>query len=211
MDFEKLIARVKAILLTPKTEWPVIAAEPTTVADLYKNYILILAAIPAIAGFITSSLIGYSIMNVTIRVPIGMGLTSMVVGYALSLAITYVLALIIDALAPNFGGEKNPVQALKTAAYSYTASWVAGAALILPWIGFLIVLVGAVYGIYLLYLGLPETMKAPKDKVVGYLVVTIVAAILLGWVVSLVVAGIIGNGTMNAAAQIGSQLGGAGR
>lgn len=41
MDFNKLIARVKAILFTPKTEWPVIAGEPATIADLYKNYILI--------------------------------------------------------------------------------------------------------------------------------------------------------------------------
>ncbi len=207
MDFEKLIARAKAILLTPKTEWPVIAAEPATVADLYKNYIVILAAIPAIAGFIASSLIGYSIMNMTIRVPIGLGLASMVVGYALSLGLVYVLALIIDALAPSFGGEKNPVQALKTAAYSYTASWIAGAALILPWLGFLIVLAGGIYGIYLLYLGLPETMKAPKDKAIGYTVVTIIAAIVLGWIVSLVIAGIVGTGAMTAGAQIGSQLG----
>ena len=44
MDFAKVIDRVKNILLTPKTEWPVIAAENTTVADLYKNYIVILAA-----------------------------------------------------------------------------------------------------------------------------------------------------------------------
>ena len=48
MDFNKLIARVKGILLTPKTEWPVIAGESTTVADLYKGYIVWLAAIPPI-------------------------------------------------------------------------------------------------------------------------------------------------------------------
>ena len=60
MDFSKLIARVQALLLTPKTEWPVIAAEQETVANLYKNYILILAAIPVIAGFIKGSLIGTS-------------------------------------------------------------------------------------------------------------------------------------------------------
>ena len=58
MDFAKLIDRVKNILLTPKTEWPVIAGESTTVPDLYKNYIVVLAAIPAVFGFIKSSIIG---------------------------------------------------------------------------------------------------------------------------------------------------------
>src|SRR5690606_29187893 len=65
MDFNKLIARIKAILTTPKTEWPVIAAESETVAGLYKNYILVLAAIPAVMGFIKSSIIGYSLFGIT--------------------------------------------------------------------------------------------------------------------------------------------------
>jgi hypothetical protein len=54
VDFNKLIARVKGILLTPKTEWPVIAGESTTVADLYKGYIVWLAAIPPIFTFCCS-------------------------------------------------------------------------------------------------------------------------------------------------------------
>ena len=148
MDINKLIARAKAILLTPKTEWPVIAAESATVPDLYKNWIAILAAIPSIAGFIKGSLIGYSMFGVTYRAGIGAGITGAIVGYALALAMAYVMALIIDALAPNFGAQKNPVQALKTVAYAWTASWVAGVGQILPGIGWLIAIAGAVYGIY---------------------------------------------------------------
>src|ERR1044072_1523153 len=118
MDFNKLIARVKAILTTPKTEWPIIAAEPATVADLYKNYIISLAAIPAVCQFSKGSFIGYGAFGVHIRTPIGAGITGMVIGYALSLALVYVVALIVDALAPTFSGQKNQVQALKTVAYS---------------------------------------------------------------------------------------------
>src|SRR5688572_8444259 len=184
MDMNKLVARVKAILMTPKTEWPVIASEPATVADLYKNYIVVLAAIPAIAGFIKGSLIGYSGFGVHVRTPFGMGLTTAIVTYLLTLGLAYVLALIVDALAPTFGGQKNPVQALKVVAYSYTASWVASIALVLPVIGWLVAIAGGIYGIYLLYLGLPATMKAPQEKAVGYTVVTIILAILLGWVVA---------------------------
>jgi len=61
MDFNRLIERVRKILLTPNTEWPVIAAEPTTTSQLYTNYILILAAIPALAGFIKGSIIGFGV------------------------------------------------------------------------------------------------------------------------------------------------------
>ncbi len=208
MDINKLIARVKAILMTPKTEWPVIAAEPATVADLYKNYILVLAAIPAVAGFIKGSLIGYGAFGFHYRVPFGTGITTMVVGYALTLVLVYVVALIVDALAPNFGGEKNQVQALKAVAYSYTASWIAGIALIVPGIGWLVALAGAIYAIYLLYLGLPPTMKAPAEKAGGYTAVTVIIAIVLGWIIAIVVAGMAGTGALMGGALSHSSLGG---
>lgn len=209
MDFNKLIARAKAILLTPKTEWPVIADEPTTVADLYKNYIVILAAIPVIFTFLKMSLIGVSIPFAgTIRIGIGAGLTQMVVGYVLSLVMVFVMALIIDALAPTFGGQKNQVQALKAAAYAYTASWVAGIGSILPFLGFLIALAGGIYSIYLLYLGLPHTMKSPPDKAAGYTAVVIIIAIVLGFIIGMVTAGISGVGALMSGGSTFSTSGG---
>ncbi|MDC8013335.1 Yip1 family protein [Tahibacter soli] len=188
MDVNALIARVKNILLTPKTEWPVIAAERTTVADLYKNYILILAAIPAVFGFIKSSLIGLSLFGVTVRVGFFDGIGQMILAYGLSLGIVYLVGLLIDALAPTFGGEKNPEQALKSAAYAYTAGWVASVTILLgiP-LYFIVALAAAAYGIYLLYLGLPYTMKAPPERAAGYAAVVIV----IGFVASLVGGGII--------------------
>jgi hypothetical protein len=149
LDLNKLVARAKAILLTPKSEWPVIAGESTTVADLYKGYIIPLAAIPAIFGFLKMSVIGTTVVFAgTYRVGIGAGLTSMVLGYVLSLVMVYVMGLIIDALAPTFGAQKNNIQALKTMAYAYTASWVAGVAQILPGIGFLTAMVvGSIAGV----------------------------------------------------------------
>ncbi len=62
MDLNKLVARAKAILLSPKTEWPVIAGEPTTVADLYKGYAIWLPTIPVIFTFLKTSVIGTSVM-----------------------------------------------------------------------------------------------------------------------------------------------------
>jgi len=187
-----LVERVKNILATPKTEWPVIAAEKATVPDLYTAYIAILAAIPVVANFVKGSLIGYSVLGITVRTPIVGGLIQAIITYVLSLALTYVMALIIDALAPTFDGQKNQVQALKAVAYAYTASWVAGIAMIVPWIGWLVALAGSIYSIYLLYLGLPATMKCPAEKAVGYTALAIVCAIVLSLIVMAVVGLVVG-------------------
>ena len=77
-----------------------------TVADLYKNYIICSPRFRRSVGFIKGSIIGYSAFGVTVRTPIGAGITGMILGYALTLALVYVVALIVDALAPTFGGRK---------------------------------------------------------------------------------------------------------
>ncbi|AGG87530.1 Yip1 family protein [Rhodanobacter denitrificans] len=206
MDFGKIIERIKAILTTPRTEWPVAAAEPASVQGLYAGYIAIVAALPVIAGFIKGSLIGAGAFGITVRTPIGMGIVGMVLHYVLVLAIVYVVALVINALAPTFGGQKDMVQALKTVAYSWTASWIAGIAVIVPWLGWLIAIAGAIYAIYLLYLGLPHTMKCPPEKAGGYTAVSVIIAIVLSWIVGAIVVGVIGTAAMTGASMGGMHV-----
>lgn len=193
MNFNLLIARAKAILLTPASEWPVIAAEPATVAGLYKSYIAILAAIAPLAAFLRLCVLGVP-MGVlgTWRVDIGTGLTILVTSYLLGLLAVYLLSLLVNALAPTFNGQKDPLMALKVVAYACTAAWIAGIGQLLPMIGSLLGLIGGIYTIYLLYLGLPVTMKCPQDKAVGYTVVTVIGGIVLGAVVAMVARGLLG-------------------
>jgi hypothetical protein len=180
-----LVERVKRILLSPRTEWEVIDSEPTTVAQLYTGYIALLAAIGPLAQLIGYSVFGISVPFIgTYRVPLGSAITSAIVAYVLALVGTYILALIIDALAPTFKGQRNQIQALKVAAYSSTASWVAGIFALVPGLRFLAIL--GVYSLYLLYLGLPVLMKSPKEKAMGYTVVVILAAIVLFMVIGVI-------------------------
>ena len=180
-----LIDRVKNILLNPRQEWQVIDTETTTVGELYTGYIAPLAAIPAIAQAIGYSVFGVSVPFLgTYRTPIGSALSSALVQYILTLGGVYVLSLIIDAIAPNFGGTKNQIQALKVAAYSSTASWVAGIFALIPGLRFFGIL--GLYSLFLLYLGLPTLMKAPQEKAFSYTVVVIVCAIVLFMVIGLV-------------------------
>jgi hypothetical protein len=178
-----LIQRVQDILLKPQQTWPTIAQEPSDVASIYTGYLIYLAAIPAIAGFVGMSVIGMGMFGVSVRVPLVSGLVSMVVGYALSLAMVFVLALVVDALAPTFGGTKNPLNAFKLVAYAGTAGFVGGIFSLLPMLSMLGIL-ASLYSIYLIYLGLPELMKCPPEKAVPYTAVVLacgfVAMLILG-------------------------------
>lgn len=168
-----LVERVKRILLSPQSEWEVIDTEQTTTTALYTGYIAPLAAIGPIAQIIGFSVFGF----MGYRIPIGRALASAIATYVLTLAGTYVLAMIIDALAPTFGGRPDRIQALKVTAYSWTAAWVAGIFALIPALSILGLL--GLYSLYLLYLGLPTLMKAPKDRALGYTLVVILSAIVL--------------------------------
>jgi Yip1-like protein len=173
-----IVTRAKNILLKPKEEWVVITGETTSTADLYKSYVVPLAAVPAVASFIGLSLVGMPMVG---RIGIGTGLAMMVLQYLLGLAAVYVLALVINALAPSFGGQKDMGRALKVSAYSMTAAWLAGIFGILPMLGFLSIV--GLYSFYLLYLGLPLLMNAPAEKAAGYTVVVVLAGIVIWMVV----------------------------
>ena len=173
-----LVQRVKNILMTPKTEWPVIDSEPATIGGIYKNYVMILAAIGPVCMLLGLLVFGMPYISFSM----GYLLAQAVVTYVMALIGCYILALIIDALAPSFGGTKDKVKAFKVAAYSSTAAWVVGIFYLLPMLAILGI-IGALYSLYLLYLGLPVLMKTPADKSVVYTVAVIVAAIVIYLVV----------------------------
>jgi hypothetical protein len=160
-----LIDRVKNILLSPRTEWPKISDEAATVQSLYGGYIVILAAIAPLALLIRTG---------------GIAIAAAVAHYAIALVIAYVMALIVDALAPTFNGTKDFTQSLKLVAYSYTAPWVAGVFLLLGGgIGGVIGLLAAIYAWYTFYLGVPALKKCPPDKAVGYTIVVVLCGVVL--------------------------------
>ncbi|HET7731086.1 MAG TPA: Yip1 family protein, partial [Usitatibacter sp.] len=170
----QLVQRAKNIIVSPRTEWDVIAAENTPSRDLVVGYVLPLAAVAAIAGFIGMTLIGQSLPFLgTFRMGIGWGLGLAIYNVIMAVVFVFVLGFIIDALAPTFNGQKNIAQATKLAAYSYTPAWLAGILGIIPALGILAI-IGALYGLYLLYLGLPRLMKNPPDKSAGYTALVVV-------------------------------------
>lgn len=179
-----LKTRVVNILKTPGPEWARIAAEPATVNELMLGYAAPLAAIPAIATFIGSTLIGISVPFVgTIRVGIVRGLVSAVLSWVFALAGVYIAALVVEKLAPQFRSRGDMVQAMKLVVYAYTPIWVAGVLGIIPPLSPLI-LIAAFYAMYLFYLGLAPVMGTPSESVVPYMavaaIVIVIVAVVLG-------------------------------
>ncbi|MEI9928655.1 MAG: Yip1 family protein [Sphingomonas sp.] len=180
-----MIARIKAILIDPAAEWGRIDDEQTSVRAIMAGWVAPLAAIGPVAMLVRSLAFGFSVFGFTYWPSITEAVSQAISSYVMSLIGIFVLALIIDALAPSFGGTRDRVQALKVAAYGATAAWLAAVVNLLPGLG-LLTLAG-LYSLYLYYLGLPRLMRAPADKAPAYAGATIVAAVLLflavGWVV----------------------------
>ncbi len=196
-----LVERAKSICLTPKTEWPVIAAEATSTGSLVSGYVVPMAAIGAIAGFIGGSIVGTSVPFLgTYRAPVMSGLVAALFVFCMTIVGVFVLSFIINTLAPKFGGEQNSAQALKVAVYSCTPAWIAGALQVVPMLA-VFGIFAALYSLYLLYLGLPRLMKSAEDKAAAYTAVVVVCAIVLSVVVTAIggtigLAGMVGTGRL---------------
>ncbi len=190
-----IVQRVKDIILKPADTWAEIKTEQVTIKDLYTSYAMILAAIPPIASFIGLSLLGVSVLAFSYRVPLVSGISHAVVSYILSLVGIYVIALVIDALAPSFGSQKNQVNAMKVAVFSWTPSWIAGILMIIPAL-YPIAMILSLYSLYLFFVGLPILMETPKDKAMGYVIVTILVSIVVFIIIGLVSSALFGMGRM---------------
>ena len=186
----KLVDRVKAILMKPKTEWPVIEAEQTDISTIFRSYAIPLAAIGPVANAIGIALIGTTTLAGTARVPILTAIVGAVIAFALALLGTYVVAQVIDNLAPRYGGTRNLTQAFKVSAYSSTAQWLAGVFALIPALSPLSIL--GLYSLYLLYLGLPVLMKVPQEKAMSYTVAVVVVALIVLIVIATISGIIIG-------------------
>lgn len=196
-----LIERAKNILISPAKEWDIIAGEEPNVNKIFTGYVIPLAAAAAVAAFIGYGLIGFNMLGYRMS-GIDWGLYQALVSFIVSVCSVFLTAFVVDALAPSFGSEKNFGRSFQLVAYSYTAGWVGGLFQILPVIAFLGTIL-SLYGLYILYLGMPKLKNTPADKHIGYFVVTLIILIavyiVIGIILSIILEPMFGlsNGTDN--------------
>jgi hypothetical protein len=161
--------RAKAMLVDPLREWARIEQEAGDPAFLLSRYVAVLALVPAIFGFVGTSLIGVIVPGGgAVRTPVFDGLFGAIFGYVMTCATVLLLGLLIELVAPWFGGRRDFDRAFK----------LAGIFLVLPGLRFL-VLTG-LYGVYVLWLGLSRLVKAPEQRSQGFtLLIAACAGLLL--------------------------------
>jgi hypothetical protein len=173
--------RAKAMLIDPLVEWATIEQETGDPAYVLTRYVALLALVPAVFGFIGISVIGVVEPGAgTVRTPVFDALFGVIFGYVMTCATVLLLGLIINLLAPLFGGRRDFDSAFKLAVYSFTPVWLAGVFLVLPGLRFL-VLTGF-YGAYILWLGLPRLTNSPEQKSQGFAALIVIAAFVLAYI-----------------------------
>jgi hypothetical protein len=173
--------RAHAIVADPMAEWAKIETESGDAAYLLTGYVTLLALVPTIFDFVGACVVGVAVPGTGIvRASIVDGLFGAIFGYVMTCTTVLVLGLLIDLLAPIFGGRRNFDSAFKLAVYSYTPVWLAGVFLLAPGLRFLGFL--SVYGTYILWIGLPKLMQSPAARVPAYaaIVVACACALILG-------------------------------
>jgi hypothetical protein len=189
---KKIIERVKNIVLKTRETWETISGEEATVPGLFREYVFITAVIPAVAAFLGRWLIGIRIpFSGFYRFSFGASLLNALVTYALTVAGIWVLGMVISWLAPRFGSVRDDVKGMKVAVFTYLPFLAAGVLYLIPSLSPLVFLVG-LYCLYIMYVGLPAVMGTPKEKSVAYIIVTIVALILIYFIVAAISGAILG-------------------
>lgn len=191
-QMKKIIERVKQIVLKPRETWEIISQEEASIPLLLKEYLLILAAVPALASFLGRWIIG-------IRIPFagvyhfgfGASLVNSIIGYVLTVASVWIAGRVISLLAPNFGSSRDDVKGFQVALYSYTPMLAAGVLNLIPSLSVLVFFAG-LYGLYILYIGLPIVMGTPKQKSLPYTIIIIVALILIYMIMNWITGAILG-------------------
>jgi hypothetical protein len=170
----RLPRRIAGLFTDPKKEWAAIAAERDDVGSIARNYVAILALIPGACLLVGIGLIGGRFLGVA-------GIMTAIMGAAVSWIValfsTIASAVVVEKLAPAFKSDGDMTRAMKLVAYATTPVWLAGVFYLLADLSPL-ALGGALWAIYLLYLGLPIVMKTPQAQVIPFMLTSIVVIII---------------------------------
>lgn len=187
-----VLNHVWGLMVHPRVEWKRIHDAHCSVTRCYCSHVLFLAAIPAIAGYIGTVYVGWSVA--------GGPVITLQSGSALRIAIAFFVAMLVTVFAVGklihwMGQTYNAKQPLSAciglAAYSATPLFLTGITLLypVPWLNFLIGIFALSYTVYLLYLGLPTMMEITEER--GFLFSSAVLAVGLVMLVGLLAASVI--------------------
>jgi len=200
-----LFARVPGVLFKPSETFDRIADETDSVPAIFTGYVAPLAAIGPVCRIIGASVVGIGPWGAGVPVPWVWSILAAVVEYVLNLGVVFLLGFVIHSLAARFEARRDVLGAFRLAAYGLTPVYLAGLFNLVPAVGFLVWL--GLYGIYLLYAGLPWLMKAPANRTLLYTAAVAVCGLLMMGIIGAVAGRLTTLGTVHARAVGGAPAG----
>jgi hypothetical protein len=187
-----LLSHVWGLLSHPEEEWKDIRKEQCTVTRCYCSHVLILAAIPAIAGYIGTTLVGWQVTGREVhKLTPDSALQISILFYFTMLVGVFSIGALIHWMGKTYGSKQPLPQCIALAAYTATPLFLIGVMMLYPklWLNMLIGLPALAYTVYLLYTGVPIMMGIPKER--GFLFASAVLAVGLVMLVAVLVASVI--------------------
>lgn len=187
-----VLDHVWGLFAHPKEEWNDIRDQRCSVTRCYCSHVLFLAAIPAVAGLIGTSQVGWSVAGDTpVKLEFNSALQISIVFYFAMLATVFAVGKMVHWMGQTYGAAQPLPQCIALAAYTATPLFLMGVMMFypIPWLIFLVGIFALSYTVYLLYLGLPVMMEVDENK--GFLFSSAVLAVGLVMLVGLLATSVI--------------------
>jgi len=198
-------ARILGVLSRPSETFDLIADEPDSVPAILTGYVAPLAAVGPVCRIIGASLVGLGPWGAGVPVPWVWSILAAVIEYVLNLGVVFLLGFVIHTLAARFDGKRDVLSAFKLAAYVLTPVYLAGVFNLVPAVGFLVW--AGLYGVYLVYAGLPWLMKVPASRNLLYTASVAVCGVAMMVIIGAVAGRLTTLGTVHARAADGAPAG----
>lgn len=183
------IQHIIGLFIDPVRQWQIIRQEHLGLKRYYAAHVFLLAAIPAVSGYIGTTRIGWQIgAGEPIRLTSETALSIAVIYYLVLLVAVFTIGKLIQALGKAYDVDKPLPLCVALAAYSATPLFLIGVMELYPllWLNFLLGLPALAYSVYLLYSGLPIMMEISKER--GFLYSTAILGVGLIALVALLAA-----------------------
>ena len=173
-----VLKHIWGLFVNPKREWVSIRDDKCTLGKCYAVHVMILAAIPAISGFIGTTQFGWQIgagdpVKLTLE---SAGLIS-ILYYLAMLVGVFAIGWMIHWMGSTYGVDVPLSQCVVLAAYTATPLFLIGIMELDPvlWVNLVVGIVALAYTVYLLYSGVPIMMDISEDR--GFLFSSAVLAV----------------------------------
>lgn len=162
-----MISHIIGLFSSPAAEWGKIRDEQCTAGSCIFKHVALLAAIPAVSGYIGTTQVGWLIGASGTHYLSHQSAGMMAILTYLTMVIgVYGMGAMMQWMSQTYGQPQSLARCIVLAAYIATPLFLIGFMLLYPilWLNMLLGIPAVAYSVFLLYGGLPIVMQIPQEK-----------------------------------------------